>query len=91
MGRGHTNPQSHRRSYDEFIKENIIVQFGVPHRIISKNGTPFVKNGTPFEEDVGILLGEASLVIALLPPGEGVGESNKQNPHHDHQQDEPRV
>jgi len=25
-----------------FIKENIIVQFGVPHRIISDNGTPFV-------------------------------------------------
>ena len=24
-----------------FIKENIIVQFGVPHRIISDNGTPF--------------------------------------------------
>ena len=25
-----------------FIKENIIVRFGVPHRIISDNGTPFV-------------------------------------------------
>ena len=25
-----------------FIKENIIVQFGVHHRIISDNGTPFV-------------------------------------------------
>ena len=24
-----------------FIKENIIVRFGVPHRIISDNGTPF--------------------------------------------------
>ena len=26
-----------------FIKENIIVWFRVPHRIISDNGTPFVK------------------------------------------------
>ena len=27
-----------------FIKENIIVQFRVPHRIISDNGTPLVNN-----------------------------------------------
>ena len=27
-----------------FIKENIIVRFGVPQRIISDNGTPFVNN-----------------------------------------------
>ena len=27
-----------------FIKENMIVSFGVPHRIISDNGTPFVNN-----------------------------------------------
>ena len=27
-----------------FIKENIIVRFGVPHRIISNNGTPFVNS-----------------------------------------------
>ena len=26
------------------IKENIIVRFGVPHRIISDNGTPFVNS-----------------------------------------------
>ena len=26
------------------IKENIIVRFGVPHRIINNNGTPFVNN-----------------------------------------------
>ena len=26
------------------IKENIIVRFGVPHRIISDNGMPFVNN-----------------------------------------------
>ena len=25
-----------------FIKENIIFQFGIPHKIISDNGTPFV-------------------------------------------------
>ena len=25
-----------------FIKENIIIRFGVPHRIISDNGMPFV-------------------------------------------------
>jgi len=24
-----------------FIKENIIVRFGIPHKIISDNGTPF--------------------------------------------------
>ena len=27
-----------------FIKENIIAKFGVPHRIISDNGTPFVNS-----------------------------------------------
>ena len=27
-----------------FIKENIIVRFGVSHRIISDNGTPFVNS-----------------------------------------------
>ena len=27
-----------------FIEENIIMRFGVPHRIISDNGTPFVNN-----------------------------------------------
>ena len=27
-----------------FIKENIIVRFGVPHRIISNNGTPFMNS-----------------------------------------------
>ena len=27
-----------------FIKENIIVRFGVPHRIISDNGTSFVNS-----------------------------------------------
>ena len=27
-----------------FIKENIIMRFGVPHRIISDNGTPFVNS-----------------------------------------------
>ena len=28
----------------KFIKENIIVRFGVPHRIINDNGTPFVNS-----------------------------------------------
>ena len=27
-----------------FIKENIIVRFGVPHKIICDNGTPFVNS-----------------------------------------------
>ena len=27
-----------------FIKENIIIRFGVPYRIISDNGTPFANN-----------------------------------------------
>ena len=27
-----------------FIKENIIVRFGVPHKIINDNGTPFVNS-----------------------------------------------
>ena len=27
-----------------FIKENIIIRFGVPHKIISDNGTPFVNS-----------------------------------------------
>ena len=27
-----------------FIEENIIVRFGVPHRIINDNGTPFVNS-----------------------------------------------
>ena len=33
-----------RGALANFIKENIIVRFGVPHRIISDNGTPFVNN-----------------------------------------------
>ena len=33
-----------RGAVANFIKENIIVRFGVPHRIISDNGTPFVNN-----------------------------------------------
>ena len=28
-----------------FIKENVIVRFGVSYRIISDNGTPFVNSG----------------------------------------------
>ena len=31
-----------RGAVANFIKENIIVRFGVPHKIISDNGTPFV-------------------------------------------------
>ena len=33
-----------RRVVANFIKENIIIRFEVPHRIISDNGTPFVNN-----------------------------------------------
>ena len=33
-----------RGAMANFIKENIIVRFGVPHRIISDNGTPFINN-----------------------------------------------
>ena len=33
-----------RGAVANFIKENIIVRFGVPHRIISDNGTPFVNS-----------------------------------------------
>ena len=33
-----------RGTVANFIKEKIIVRFGVPHRIISDNGTPFVNN-----------------------------------------------
>ena len=29
---------------ENFIKENINVRFGVPHRIINDNGTPFVNS-----------------------------------------------
>jgi len=31
-----------RGAVENFIKENIIVRFGVSHKIISDNGTPFV-------------------------------------------------
>ena len=33
-----------RAVVENFIKENIIIRFGVPHRIISDNDTPFVNN-----------------------------------------------
>ena len=33
-----------RGAVANFIKENIIVRFGVPHRIISDNGIPFVNS-----------------------------------------------
>ena len=32
------------REVANFIKENIIIRFGVPHKIISDNGTPFVNS-----------------------------------------------
>ena len=33
-----------RGAVTNFIKENIVVKFGVPYRIISDDGTPFVNN-----------------------------------------------
>ena len=33
-----------RGAVANFIKENIIVRFGIPYRIISDNGTPFVNS-----------------------------------------------
>ena len=33
-----------RGAMTNFIKENIIVRFGVPHRIINDNDTPFVNS-----------------------------------------------
>ena len=33
-----------RGAVANFIKENIILRFGVPHKIISDNGTPFVNS-----------------------------------------------
>ena len=33
-----------RGEVENFITENIIVRFRVPHRIISDNGTPFVNS-----------------------------------------------
>ena len=33
-----------RGAVANFIKENIIIRFGVPHKIICDNGTPFVNN-----------------------------------------------
>ena len=33
-----------RGAVTNFIKENIIARFGVPHRIISDNDTPFVNS-----------------------------------------------
>ena len=37
--------KARRGAIANFIIENIIVRFGVPHRIISDNGTPFVNSG----------------------------------------------
>ena len=62
-----------------FTKENIIVRFGVPHRILSDNGTPFVNRDV--RKMLRVLSSEASSVIALLPIREWAGRSNKQNPH----------
>ena len=49
-----------------FIKENIIVRFGVPHRIISDNGMPFVNS----EKDARVLPNQTPSVITLLPSRE---------------------
>ena len=72
-----------------FIKENIIVRFRVPHRIISDNGTPFVNREV--RKMFGVLSSEVPSIIALLSSREWAGGSNKQNPHQDYQQDEPGV
>ena len=71
-----------RGAVANFIKENIIVRFGVPHRIISDNDTPFVNR---------VLPSQTPQVVTLLPLREWAGRGNKQNSHKDHQQNELRV
>ena len=72
-----------------FIKENIIVRFRVPHKIRSDNDTPFVNREV--RKIYGVLSGEVPLIIALLSSREWAGGSNKQNSHQDYQQDEPGI
>ena len=44
VGRGSTTPQSHGRSNGKLHQRKYNYKVGVPHRIISDNGTPFVNN-----------------------------------------------
>lgn len=60
--------RSTRGAVANFIKENIITRFGVPHRVISDNKTPFVSKEV--KKNVVVSLGKASLILAILPIGE---------------------
>ena len=44
VGGGGTTPKATGGTVANFIKENIIVRFGVPHKIVSDNSTPFVNS-----------------------------------------------
>uniref|UniRef100_A0A2N9HG17 RNA-directed DNA polymerase n=1 Tax=Fagus sylvatica TaxID=28930 RepID=A0A2N9HG17_FAGSY len=53
-----------------FIREHIITRFGIPHKIISDNGTPFVNKDV--REGVGALPDQAPAVYTLLPSRAGI-------------------
>ena len=42
MGGGHTSKESSGASVVNFIRENIVFHFGIPYKIVTDNGTPFV-------------------------------------------------
>ena len=65
-----------------FIKENIIIKFGVPHRIISDK---WQTNCQPWsKKHARVLSNQTPPIITLLPPKEWADKSNKQNPYQDH-------
>ena len=79
-----------------FIKENIIVRFGVPRRIICDNGTPFVNSDARkmlefYQVKHHRSSSQAPSFITLLPSRKWAGKGDKQDPHKDHQQNELRI
>ena len=79
VGRGHTTPQSHQRSYSKLHQREHNCSIWGTSQDHNRQWYTFCKQGS--EEDARILSSEAPLVIALLPVGEWEGKSNKQNPY----------
>ena len=42
MGRSYPFEKGHWSSCGKFIREHIITRFGIPRKLISDNGTPFI-------------------------------------------------
>jgi hypothetical protein len=59
-----------------FIQEHIITHFGIPYKLISDNGTPFIQR---CEGSARTLSSQVSTLHTLLPSKQWASQSHKQN------------